>query len=628
MRAYSFTLPNGQSASFISVTSIISGYSGARFIRSTEAMEIGNQVHDIVKEINRGKTYSKKEWSPVPEPVKQSVRAYIRWQKHTGYISKESEYTVFSVEHGYAGTIDDLGLIKGYAAICDWKSGFMDPLAVALQIVAYYVAYLEMNPKRVLNDLRGVQLNKETGNFAERIIDKSEIKELFEQFLQMKEQALPDMRNELSIKEVGQMTMNTAQTKAMARVSRDERALETSEKQAQALAILRTSYPDAPEIEVKAAAIICATYDGDPLMGDIFLIPYKNKETGVVTWSRVCSIKFKRKLGQRVSPFTYLDDTPRIMSDAEGQKIYGKRWTLFSKGRIVAITKLRDLSTGKTSQGIGSWPETAPVVGAIKGNTPENMAFTRSESQAIERLNITAVPQIEAVDDRFVDTTTGEILESPEVAELTGPVDTQPEEDAAPPPPANPADEGAGFCEEHQAAFTVMTARSGQRFIAHKKEDGKLCYPPKEKPAEETKPDYGICPQHGIANIALKKRSDPNWHEVGHMADGKVCFKRDQVKDEAEAGDFIEQDADGGATDDTGGQVHATPAAQDAQIDETTGDRAAINSLAQQLYGPDWQPALRNFLKTNFGLQSRNAIKEAQVPQIIKKLTAMVAAMK
>jgi hypothetical protein len=611
------------------VTSIISGYTGARFMRSQVAMDIGNQVHDIIKEINRGKTYSKAEWEPVPEPVKQSVRAYIRWQKATGYISKESEYMVFSVKHGYAGTVDDLGLIKGYAAICDWKSGFMDPTAVALQICAYYQAFLEMNPKRVLNDLRGVHLDKKTGNFAERIIGKSEIKELFEQFLQMKEQAIPDMRNELSIKEVNGMAMNPAQTKAVARVARDERSLVISEKQAAALDILRTSYPTAPEVEIKAAAIICATYDGDPLMGDIFLIPYKDKE-GKVTWSRVCSIKFKRKLGQRVSPFTYLDDTPRMMSEAEGQKIYGKRWTFFSKGKIVAITKLRDLATGKTSQGIGAWPENAGVIGAIKGNTPENMAFIRSESQAIERLNITAVPQMDVIDERFVDTTTGEILESPEVAELTGPAaDFQPDE-YAPPMEATPANDDFGFCEEHQLPFTQMRAKAGQTFIAHRTEDGKLCYPPKEKSAEETmKPDYGICPQHGIANIALKKKSDPNWHEIGHIYDGnKLCLQEDQVKDAPEAGDFVEQDADFRSTDDTGGQGQATPGGGAQQIDEATGDRAAIISLAMQLFGPDWQPSLRNFLKQNYGIQSRNSIKEAQIPDIIKKLTAMVAAMK
>jgi hypothetical protein len=413
-------------------------------------------------------------------------------------------------------------------------------------------------------------------------------------------------------------------------VARDERVLDLSSKQAAALDILRTSYPTAPEVEIKAAAIICATYDGDPLMGDIFLIPYKDKD-GKVTWSRVCSIKFKRKLGQRVSPFTYIDDTPRMLSEAEGQKIYGKRWNFFSKGKIVAITKLRDLATGKTAQGIGSWPESAGVIGAIKGNTPENMAFIRSESQAIERLNITAGPQMDVIDERFVDTTTGEILESPEVAELTGPAaDFQPEE-AAPPTETTPTNDDFGFCEEHQVAFIQMRAKAGQMFIAHKKEDGKLCYPPKEKPAaEETKPDYGICPLHGIANIALKKKSDPNWHEIGHIYDGnKLCRKNDQVKDEEpEPGDFVEQDADYRSTDDTSGQPQATPAAQDAQIDEATGDRAAINSLAQQLFGPEWQPSLRNFLKSSYGLQSRNSIKEAQVPEIIKKLTAMVAAMK
>lgn len=496
MRAYSFTLPSGKSASFLSVTSIIAGYSGARFIRSQEAMEIGIQVHDIIKTINRGKTISQDEWAPVPEPVKQSIRAYLRWQNYTGYISKESEYMVFSVKHGYAGTIDDLGLIRGYAAICDWKSGLMDPMAVALQIVAYYMAFLEMNPKRVLNDLRGVQLNKATGNFAERIIEKSEIQNLFEMFLRMKREVLPDMRNQLKIQEVNNMTMNPQQTRAMSRVNRDEMAAVLSDRQAAAMEILRTSYPEAPEIEIKAAAIICATYDGDPLMGDIFLIPYKDKEKGTVTWSRVCSIKFKRRLGQRDSTFTYEDDSPRILSEAEGQKIYGNRWPFYSKGKIVAITKLRDLSTGKTAQGIGFWPDNQGVIGSQKGNTPENMAFIHSESQAIERLRIGKVPQIDVVDERYVDVQTGEILEGEVVKpELAAPSASADDMLAAPPPapagpagpaaPPAPATEDLGFCEEHQVAYGRMFSRGGQAFVAHRKADGKLCYPPKVA-AEDT----------------------------------------------------------------------------------------------------------------------------------------------
>ena len=227
------------------------------------------------------------------------------------------------------------------------------------------------------------------------------------------------------------------------------------------------------------------------------------------------------------------------------------------------------------------------------------MAFIRSESQAIERLNITAVPQMDVIDERFVDTTTGEILESPEVAELTGPAaDFQPEE-AAPPTETTPANDDFGFCEEHQVAFMQMRAKAGQTFIAHKKEDGKLCYPPKEKPAAEeaTKPDYGICPQHGIANMPLKKKSDPAWHEIGHMVDGEVCLQSDQVQTEVpDPGEFT-----AGPTDDTAGQGQATPAAQGAQIDEATGDRAAINSLAQQLYGPEW-PGPAQFLKDEFWL--------------------------
>jgi hypothetical protein len=165
--------------------------------------------------------------------------------------------------------------------------------------------------------------------------------------------------------------------------------------------------------------------------------------------------------------------------------------------------------------------------------------------------------------------------------------------------------------------------------------------------------DPGTCPDHGVPNIRLKSKRNPKWHDVGHFINkeqgGGICYKKDQpinkpdetaAKQQPADGEFIEQDGaergtepptETGVTDGSGDGIKPTPAASAQETDEGKEDgpdRAAINSLAQQLYGPDWQPALRNFLKSTYGLQSRNAIKEAQIPDIIKKLTAMVNAMK
>ncbi len=236
--------------------------------------------------------------------------------------------------------------------------------------------------------------------------------------------ALPlTIANRIEAKEKKQMAEQIGQDKAVILAPYRQVAALNEE---QATKVLTTIWPDAPQIEVTKAALICAQYHLNPLMKHIFLIGYYNKKTGRKDWSTQIGIKATRLMAVRKGTFSYLDDSPRIMSEAEQMKIYGD----VAHDRIRAITILRDEKTGAVVRGYAHWMLNEEPKGTEKGNSKANMSFIRSERQAIDRLRpgempsdvdvadeqYMPAPQVTEVNDshsesiRTVDTTTGEIV--------------------------------------------------------------------------------------------------------------------------------------------------------------------------------------------------------------------------
>jgi len=167
---------------------------------------------------------------------------------------------------------------------------------------------------------------------------------------------------------------------------------------AEATEILKTIWPQAPQVEVLKAAIVCHQYGLNPLMKHIFLIPFKKKGGGE-DWVIVLGIKATRLIAHRCGTFSYLDGTPRVMTEEEQERIFGE----VDDGKLWAITKLKD-SKGNEAQGYGSWPRDEVPYGAEKGNTKANMAFIRSERNALDRLFPGEMPQgVEIGSEEYVE---------------------------------------------------------------------------------------------------------------------------------------------------------------------------------------------------------------------------------
>lgn len=172
----------------------------------------------------------------------------------------------------------------------------------------------------------------------------------------------------------------------------------------QAMEILKTIWPLAPEVEVLKAAIICHQYGLNPLLKHIFLIPFKKRKEGKVVgedWAVVQGISSNRLIARRRHNYSYLDLTPRWMTEEEQEKINGE----VDDTKIWAITKLKDMGTGAEAIGVGSWPIDEVPYGTEKGNTKLNMACIRSEREALDRLYPADMPHgVEVMEEKYIDT--------------------------------------------------------------------------------------------------------------------------------------------------------------------------------------------------------------------------------
>ena len=248
----------------------------------------------------------------------------------------------------------------------------------------------------------------------------------------------------------------------------------------QAKEILVAVFPEAPEAEIARAVLLCASYGLNPLMKHCFLIPF-NKGKENESWATVIGIKAKRLLASRRGNYSYVGNTPRVMTKREQEAIFGEVYD----DRIVVITKVKDPATGAEAPGYGTWPKTKinnrgqevdnQPHGTEKGNSKFNMAAIRSESQALDRLRPGEMPEgIEVVPEEAAE------------AAIEGEY-TITEESPDTPPASEPAAEEPKpkqhWCEEHQCTFELKK-KGTSTWYAHQLAGGGWCNEAKKKEAQ------------------------------------------------------------------------------------------------------------------------------------------------
>jgi len=184
----------------------------------------------------------------------------------------------------------------------------------------------------------------------------------------------------------------------------------------QAAFLLKSIWPKAPETDIIKAAILCKQYGLNPLMKQVFLIEFDKYDNGKKVgseWAIVLGIKASRQIAQQALKkhgirYSYLDG-PRAMTESEQISIFGRT----DKTKFWAITVLKD-NQGALFPGYGNFPLDKKPYGTEKGNSEFNMAFIRSERNALDKMAPGELPDIETGDDTYIEGNFKEVLEKGE----------------------------------------------------------------------------------------------------------------------------------------------------------------------------------------------------------------------
>ncbi|MDD5700450.1 MAG: hypothetical protein PHU23_00245 [Dehalococcoidales bacterium] len=183
--------------------------------------------------------------------------------------------------------------------------------------------------------------------------------------------------------------------------------------------ILEIMWPNAKEaspVEFARAIGLCVDYGADPRTNDLYLIPFKNKakidangkiiEPEHTTFQCVKGISLTRKVACRKHNYSFLDATPRYMTEEEEKA----KFKTVNPDMVRFIVKLRDMDTQKEGDGWGEWPkyrvwtdrsgketkeDNFPKGGGLQDNAKnsmENMAAFRAERHCIDRMYPMDIP--------------------------------------------------------------------------------------------------------------------------------------------------------------------------------------------------------------------------------------------
>jgi hypothetical protein len=153
------------------------------------ALVTGTWIHDLIDRIIKGGVIEEGEWFTLPEEVRNGVRAFIRFRDTIKFRPRESEFTVYSLKHLYAGTVDAIGTSGHLVTILDFKSGQMPSWYVDNQLALYFVAYKERYPRRKVSNLWQVNLDKLKGSYSIRKLQTDDAMNIFETFLELRDKA-------------------------------------------------------------------------------------------------------------------------------------------------------------------------------------------------------------------------------------------------------------------------------------------------------------------------------------------------------------------------------------------------------------------------------------------------------
>ena len=103
-----------------------------------QAAELGTKAHSFIDLIIHGQ-----EPSEIPPEIEGPVKAFKDWWRSSGIELVLGDTKVASLQHGFGGSLDALGVRNGRYVILDWKTSGGIYSEYALQVAAYGQAFSE-----------------------------------------------------------------------------------------------------------------------------------------------------------------------------------------------------------------------------------------------------------------------------------------------------------------------------------------------------------------------------------------------------------------------------------------------------------------------------------------------------
>jgi genome maintenance exonuclease 1 len=123
--------------------------------RTQKALDIGKAVHDYLEAYIKDKLGIKVTLTQeIAETLKRdeaknSIKAFVKWEKENNVEWLSSEMVVASHEHKFAGTLDFLAKVNGKLTLGDFKTSSMISEETYLQTAAYQICLEEMEVKGI-----------------------------------------------------------------------------------------------------------------------------------------------------------------------------------------------------------------------------------------------------------------------------------------------------------------------------------------------------------------------------------------------------------------------------------------------------------------------------------------------
>ena len=157
-----------------------------------DALEIGNDTHQWIEHyIKYGHACTEPE-----DYISKSVNAFLDWTTEYNPEWVDAERKVYCDKYKYAGTVDAVANINGRIVVIDFKTSKKIYKPYHLQVTAYAQAIKRMDGLRRWPLGMILRLDKETGDFEQKVFEPKHNFNTFKKCLELKQWSSLRIKNE------------------------------------------------------------------------------------------------------------------------------------------------------------------------------------------------------------------------------------------------------------------------------------------------------------------------------------------------------------------------------------------------------------------------------------------------